>query len=69
MNCIARVALLLVLIVLSGCSGLQSPGGRVVWLVLIPAVLVAAALYLLRRGATGPGGGRGPRHPDYDERE
>jgi hypothetical protein len=42
--------------------------GRMLWLVLVPVVIIAAGLYLLRRRAAGKGG-RGPHHPDHDERE
>jgi len=53
----------------SGCTSLQYGGGRVVVLVLVPAAIIALVLYLLRRRNRGPDGGRGPRYPDYDDRE
>lgn len=57
---------------LSGCqSTLGSPGARVVLLVLLPAALVFAVLWLLarRRSTEQRPGPRQGSHPDYDERD
>lgn len=54
---------------LTGCNALQSPGGRVVLLVLVPAALIFGVLWLLRRRRAGRTPGRGPRYPDYDDRD
>lgn len=56
-------------VLLSGCEALQSPGGRVVLLVFVPAAFIFGALWLLRRRDTGKTHGRGPRYPDYDDRD
>lgn len=56
-------------VLLSGCDALKSPGGRVTLLVLVPAALIFAALWLLRRHDAGKTRGRGPRYPDYDDRD
>ncbi len=44
-------------LVLSGC-GLDSPGGRIGWLVLLPLGLIAFLLWYVLRW---------PRHPFYDK--
>lgn len=54
---------------LTGCEALKSPGGRVTLLVLVPAVLIFAVLWLLRRRGADRSHGRGPRYPDYDDRD
>jgi hypothetical protein len=56
-------------VLLSGCEALKSPGGRVTLLVLVPAALIFGALWLLRRRDAGKTQGRGPRYPDYDDRD
>lgn len=56
-------------VLLSGCEALKSPGGRVTLLVFVPAALIFGALWLLRRRDAGKTHGRGPRYPDYDDRD
>lgn len=56
-------------LLLSGCEALKSSGGRVILLVFVPAALIFGALWLLRRRDAGKTQGRGPRYPDYDDRD
>lgn len=51
---------------LSGCAPLESPLGRVLLLVGLPAVLIGAILWLMRGRGGGP---RGPVSPDHDREE
>ena len=54
--------------VLSGCSALDSPGGRVTLLVLLPALVIGVLLWRLARPRPGRDP-RDPRRPDYDDED
>lgn len=51
---------------LPGCTALESPGGRVALLVLLPALVIAFLLWRLARPRPGRAG-RDPRRPDCDD--
>lgn len=51
---------------LSGCAALETPGGRVALLVLLPALVIGLLLWRLARPRPGRND-RDPRRPDYDD--
>jgi hypothetical protein len=51
---------------LSGCAPLESPLGRVLLLVVVPALIIGAILWFMRGRRGGP---RGPVYPDHDRDE
>lgn len=51
---------------LSGCAPLESALGRVLLLVVVPALIIGGILWLIRGRSGGP---RGPVHPDHDRNE
>ena len=51
---------------LTGCAALDSPGGRVTLLVLLPALAIGVLIWRLARPRPGRSE-RDPRRPDYDD--
>lgn len=50
-------------LMLSGCAPLESPLGRVLLLVGLPALIIGVILWVMRGRGGGP---KGPVHPDHD---
>lgn len=50
-------------LMLSGCAPLESPLGRVLLLVGLPALIIGGILWLMRGRGGGP---KGSVHPDHD---
>lgn len=55
---------------LAGCEALQSSGGRISLLVIVPFVFIGLLLWAVRgRAGRGRVGKRGKGFPDYDDRD
>lgn len=57
-------------VLLSGCSALESDGGRILLLVIVPFLVIGVVIWrLLKKGQKRGAGEQGRGYPDFDERD